>query len=88
MSLGDIYNLLEKMQNIIGDDCRVMISVGPYNILYIDAEWFIDNDSKLLRYRKAYSDQELRYIQDKKFIIDWFCGMARREYKLVTVGEE
>lgn len=86
MSLGDIYNLLARMQKTIGAGCSVSISIHPFNILEIKTEW-LDNSS-IITYSKAYDEDTLRYIVDKDFLVDWYCFEAVRQHKLKTVGED
>lgn len=86
MSIADLYNLIEKMQNTIGCDCRVSVFLPMINVLAIQVDW-ITNEQHVC-YRRAYSAEEFRYIGDLDFAVDWFCAMAIREHKLKTVGEE
>jgi hypothetical protein len=86
MSLGDIYNVIEKIQYILGNDCKITISIPLSGILQFKAEWL--DDKKIFTYVKAISDQELRYIVNENVWIDLFCHQADRAYKIATVGEE
>jgi hypothetical protein len=86
MSLGNIYNIIEKIQFIIGNGCRIYISVPHSGILQFKAEWL--DDEKIFTYVKAVSDQELKYIVDEQLWIDLFCHQAIRAHMIDTVGEE
>lgn len=86
MSLGDIYNFIGKIQDTIGANCRVNLSIAPWGLLEIKVEWLYD--SRLLTFTKVFSRQELRYIQDEDILVGWFCREGIRYHKKATVGEE
>jgi hypothetical protein len=79
MNLLKLFQSIEKMKKIIGNDCVVSFSTGAFSSLQIKTEWF--SNERMYTFQKLYTDIALILTDDFDVLLDIYCLSAKKEYE-------
>jgi hypothetical protein len=79
IKLDEIGNLIEKMEKIVGDGCRISLRVPFPAALQFEFFWLVGENHHMYRY--IISNYELQSVHDPDVLLDLITIKARYQYQ-------